>query len=67
MKALAIAILALIAVLGLCLLTWPAPTIAFLTEIIWDAFRQVVAFSLLVILVVWAVAAVVLPFLRRHL
>lgn len=67
MKALCIAVLALIAVLGLCLLTWPAPTIDFLTQLVWDAFRQVVAFALLVILVVWVCAAVVLPFLRRHL
>jgi hypothetical protein len=67
MRALAISVLALIAVVGLCLLTWPAPTIAFLAEIIWEAFRQVVAFSLLVFLIVWVAAAVVVPFLRRKL
>ncbi len=67
MKALAIAILALIAVLGLCLLTWPAPTIDFLAQILWDAVRQIVAFTLLAVLVVWVCAAVVIPFLRRHL
>lgn len=67
MRALAISVLALIAVVGLCLLTWPAPTIAFLAEIIWEAFQQVVAFSLLVFLIVWVAAAVVVPFLRRKL